>query len=151
MRTSLVGSLVLALASLTACSGNPDAQVGAMEGEQNAAPTLPAPSDPQGGGLGGGSATPAPKGGDDDDDGDAGAPAKDAGSGDAGGGAKDAGAAPGAFGAACSKDKDCASNVCFDFPARGKRCTKACSKDSECAAVSPNLGCSVQQKVCRVL
>ncbi len=146
MRTSLLAAL--ALASLTACSGNPDAQVGSMEGEQNASPTLPTPSDPQGGGLGGGSTSPAPK---DDEDADAGAPNKDAGSVDAGGGAKDAGAAPGAFGSSCTKDKDCASNVCFDFPARGKRCTKACNKDSECAAATPNLGCSVQQKVCRVL
>lgn len=134
-----------------ACSGNPDAQIGAMEGEQNASPTLPAPaaSSPSSSGSLSSSGSTDPG----DDDAGAPVPTSDGGTTpavDAGSPGKDAGAAGAAFGAACTKDKDCASGTCFDFTVKGKRCTKACTKDADCASVSA-LGCATAQKVCRVL
>jgi uncharacterized membrane protein len=78
--------------------------------------------------------------------------------GDGGGGKRDAAAdvtpAPTdggkvGFGAACNDNADCESNLCFNFNARGKRCTKACAGDNDCPS-PPGLGCSGNQKVCRV-
>jgi hypothetical protein len=130
------------------CSGNPNADIGASEGEQTSSPTLPTPSEPDtkgtssSGGSSSGAVTPDPK---DDDVADAGP------KGDATTPATDGGKQGTlVFGDVCKQNKDCASNVCFDFQNKGKRCTKACASDLDCVGLVPSLGCNVQQKVCRV-
>lgn len=42
--------------------------------------------------------------------------------------------------AACEKNEDCASGLCFAFNAKGQRCSKACTSASDCPAPSP--GCN---------
>lgn len=49
--------------------------------------------------------------------------------------------APGTFGSACTQNSDCQSMDCFDFNAKGMRCTQPCTTNADCPN-PPNLGCS---------
>jgi hypothetical protein len=75
--------------------------------------------------------------GDRDDGGDAGAPPPP----DAALDASDLG-----FGASCWDNAQCASDLCFDFKARGQFCTRICSTNADCPPPSP--GCN-GMGVCR--
>jgi len=55
--------------------------------------------------------------------------------------------ADGSFGASCTKNEDCDTKLCFDFNAKGKRCTQPCKAGSDCP--DANLGCN-GMGVCKV-
>jgi hypothetical protein len=50
------------------------------------------------------------------------------------------------FGAACAKDEECVTGLCFPFNARGPRCTLPCTEDSECP---PEAEACAMRGVCR--
>lgn len=51
------------------------------------------------------------------------------------------------FGASCWDDEQCASNMCFDFKARGTFCSQPCTINADCPSTSP--GCN-GMGVCRI-
>jgi hypothetical protein len=51
------------------------------------------------------------------------------------------------FGASCWDNPQCASNLCFDFKARGQFCSQICTIDQDCPLPSP--GCN-GMGVCRM-
>jgi hypothetical protein len=53
------------------------------------------------------------------------------------------------FGAACSSNAECASNLCFPFNAKGMHCTQPCASANDCPGGAGGLGCS-GMNVCKV-
>jgi hypothetical protein len=65
---------------------------------------------------------------------------------DASGGAVDAGPGGLPFLASCTTHEECATGLCFNFNARGLRCTHACQSSADCEEPSP--GCN-NMRVCK--
>jgi hypothetical protein len=59
------------------------------------------------------------------------------------------GATGGQYLTSCDANGACAGPgaICFEFPTKGKVCTKPCTQPADCPAPSP--GCSSNQSVCR--
>jgi hypothetical protein len=74
----------------------------------------------------------------------------DAGDVDSGGGSDaggDGGLLP--FASPCTANPQCASNLCYNFPAKGMFCTQSCQSATDCPGGAGGLGCN-GMNVCRV-
>jgi hypothetical protein len=54
------------------------------------------------------------------------------------------------FASACTQNAQCQSNLCFNFPGKGKYCTLPCQSANDCPGGAGGLGCSNGMNVCRV-
>lgn len=74
---------------------------------------------------------------------------RDAGDAGEAGDAAEAGPAVGTYLAPCGPNGECAGPDarCFDFPSKGRICTKTCAQASDCPA--PSTGCTPNNGVCR--